>query len=253
MVLRLWQTMGVEKRLCDEYKKESLGVERRNHAWLVGVPDPTGHLPPDTVFIPGMKANQPSEIFTTRSPCYAYEHGRKITTVTEKPKEMALEDWKWLTHELNFGVIIFSNPRPGMKSIPERIANGDLDGDLYLVCWDKTILSAMKAVALKDEESDDDGNLSTVPPNENWFSEAQDIIADAGQTNEIGRLTGILYKSGEKIADTSKLILREPDALAFNEAFNQALEFKKHGRPIELPSHLIEKIPSNLRHLVTPS
>jgi hypothetical protein len=250
MIFRLWQTMGVSKELCDEYKEKSLSPDRRNHGWLAGVPDPTDSLPPDTIFIPGMKACHHLEVFVTRSPCYAYEHGRKLTLVKLKPPQMSQQDWNWLNNELYFGVIIFSNPRPGMKSIPERIANGDLDGDLYLVCWDDQILASMDAVALKDEVSDDDGKLSTGPSSSTWFSDAQDIIVDAGMNNEIGRLTGILYKLGENIADSSESKLQDLDANAYYEAYNQALEFKKHGRPIVLPRHLIEAIPGGLQHLV---
>jgi hypothetical protein len=253
MVFRLWQTMGVTKQMCEVYKKESLTTDRRNHAWLVGVPDPTNSLPPDTVFVPGMKTCQFSDIFVTRSPCYAYDHGRKFATITVKPETMSSEDWNWLNNDLNFGVIIFSNPRPGMKSIPERIANGDLDGDLYLVCWDEDILESMAASPLVDGISCDDGKLSTMPSSPSWFDDAQDIMVDAGLSNEIGYLTGKLYKLAEKLADGSESILKDPDANAYYEAYNQALEYKKHGRRITLPSHLIENIPAKLQHLVQSS
>lgn len=108
MIFRLWQTMGVTKEMCDEYKKESTNVDRRNHAWCVGVPDPTNSLPLDTIFIPGMKTCQPLEIFITRCPCYAYEHGQKLKLVSIKPKKMSDKDWNWLNDDLNFGVVIFS-------------------------------------------------------------------------------------------------------------------------------------------------
>eukprot|EP00980_Cylindrotheca_fusiformis_P019273 scaffold6591_cov106-Cylindrotheca_fusiformis.AAC.3 len=253
MILRLWETMGVPKQLCAEYKKESLTTDRRNHAWLVGVPDPTNGLPPDTVFVPGMKLAGNPDLFVTRSPCYAYDHGRKFATIASKPDCMTTEDWDWLHNELKFGVIIFSNPRKGMLSIPERIANGDLDGDLYLVCWDKEILDSMTAAPLQDKISDDDGKLTTMPYNPDWYSDAQDIMVDAGLNNEIGFLTGKLYKLGEKYADNSESGLKDPDANAFYSAYNQALEYKKHGRPIALPNHLIEAIPPQLRHLVQGS
>ena len=256
MIFRVWQTMGVSEELCQKYAKESIKPEFRNHAWLVGVPDPTDRLPPDTIFVPGMKTIQPTELFVTRSPCYAYEHGRKLSTVTQKPESMPDEDWNWLNDQLNFGVIIFSNPRSGMKSIPERIANGDLDGDLYLVCWDENILNSMKACPLSDEISDDNNNngkLSTGDSNPNWLKDAQDIMIDASVNNGIGRLTGILYRMAEKIADNSDLTLRHPDANACYEAYNSCLEFAKHGRDIILPGHLIEKIPANLRSLLKSS
>ena len=251
MFFRLWKTMKVPKEMCEKYEKSSSRANGRNHAWLVGVPDPTNSLPPDTIFVPGMKNIHPRTLFVTRSPCYAYDHGRKIKNITSKPNNMSDQDWEWLQTNLSFGVVIFSNPRPGKKSIPERIANGDLDGDLYLVCWDENILSAMHAAPLKDEFTDDNGMLKTHDPNPNWFAEAQDIMADVGMVNKIGKLIGTLYKRGEKIADEDHVsVLRNKDANAFFQAYNCALEYKKHGRPIELPPHLIERVPSDLRCLI---
>lgn len=251
MVFRLWKTMGVSRELCDEYKKTSLKAGGRKHAWLVGVPDPTNSLPLDSIFVPGMKAIQPTELFVTRSPCYAYEHGRKLKNITTKPENMSDEDWEFLNNKIHFGVIIFSNPKPDKKSIPERIASGDLDGDLYLVCWDEKILSVMEAVELENEDSEDDGKLKIEESNPNWFEDTQDIMTDIGMTNNMGRLVSKLYTLGEESCDKdTDLILKNPDANAFYEAYNQALEYKKHGCPIELPVHLIKKLPANLRDLV---
>ena len=70
-------------------------------------------------------------------------------------------------------VLLFSLTRDLVKkSIPERIANGNLDGDLYLVCWNKNLLSCMKAEPLKDEIQDDNGTIPTIPSNQNWFKDA---------------------------------------------------------------------------------
>ncbi|KAL3935529.1 MAG: hypothetical protein SGBAC_008972 [Bacillariaceae sp.] len=251
MIFRLWETLGVPKDLCYRYKKESLRPARRNHAWVVGVPDPTGCLPPDTVFVPGIKNQGPYDLFVTRCPCYAHEHGRKFRSLTEKPATMSTEDWDWLHNKFNFGAIIFSNPRPGMMSIPERIANGDLDGDLYLICWDKEVVDTMTALPLVDHPTKDDGKLSTVPSNPNWFRESQDVMIE-NLRFELGYLIGALYKAAEKIANKSDKKLGDPDALALFEAYNEALEYQKHGRPIRLPSHLIDKLKPQLRSFIQP-
>jgi hypothetical protein len=247
MVFRLWKTMGISDEACKDYKKRSLQPEHRNHAWLVGVPDPTSALPPDTVFVPGMKSAQPDELFVTRSPCVKYEDGRILAAMTSKPTGMTQEDWEWL-NGLPFGCVIFSNPREGRMSIPERIASGDLDGDLYLLCWDEIILSQMKAAPLPDLELEDDGKLKVLESADpGWLDKTQEMMLDAGKLNAMGQLTGSLYKLGEKIADKSVLGLRDPDASACFEAYNCALEFKKHGGDISLPQHLHEKIPKKLR------
>jgi hypothetical protein len=173
--------------------------------------------------------------------------------VTSKPDHMSDVDWDWL-NELSFGCIIFSNPRKGMMSMPERIAGGDLDGDLYLVCWDENILSYMNAEPLVDQPAaEEDGRPKEAPANsrDDWLQNAQELMVDASQVNDVGKLTGTLYKLAEKSADNSRLFLKDPDACAFADAYKQALEFTKHGRPIYLPKHLHDKLPKALRTCVT--
>ena len=68
---------------------------------------------------------------------------------------------------------------------------------------------------------------------------------------DIGALTGSLYKLAEKTADASNLFMRDPDAIAFADAYNQALEFGKHGGKIHLPLHLHDKVPARLRKLLS--
>ena len=245
-MLRLFKTLGVTQASGKQYKKESLDPTRRHHAWLVGVVDPTSSLPPDTIFVPGMKTVQRDTLFVTRAPCVKYEDGRMLRHVNRKPPGMTDDDWEWL-NELTFGVIIFSNPRPGKMSIPERIASGDLDGDLYFVCWDNHLISEMKAAPLTDLDCTDDGVLATVPANNDWVQEAQTMMLDVGHLNAVNQLVGKLYTQAGKMADASPICLLDTNAIALFEAYNQALEYKKHGRPIVLPQPLHEKLPAKLQ------
>lgn len=250
MVLDLWKSLGVPERDIQNYKKESLKPDRRNHAWVVGVADSTGSLPPDRIFVPGMGGTQPQELFVTRSPCLKHDHGRLLRTVNSKPTKMSKEEWDEL-QSLPFGSIIFSSPRKNKMSMPERIACGDLDGDLYLICWDSIILSQMKDVEpMQEIPMEDDGVLKTVAPDPNWLEAAHGIMTEAGPTNELGALVGALYKLSEKTAKKSPLHKRDPDAIAYADAYNEALEYKKHGRPIQLPAHLEKDMPKKLRHLI---
>jgi hypothetical protein len=125
-------------------------------------------------------------------------------------------------------------------SMPERIACGDLDGDRYLICWDRAVLSYMiDHDPMSDEPIKDDGILKTVPSNEHWLEDAQKIMFDAKTNNEVGKLFGKLYEMSMEIGKNSEKKKRDPDAMALADAYNEALEFKKHGRPIRLPVHLI--------------
>jgi RNA-dependent RNA polymerase len=136
-------------------------------------------------------------------------------------------------------------------SLPERIANGDLDGDLYLVCWDKEVVDSMTALPLEDQKAEDDGQLATVPSIKEWFHEAQDVMID-NLRFESKNLIGALYNLAKDIADKSEKKLNDPDALALFEAYNEALEYQKLGRPIRLPQHLTGALKPLLQSYVEP-
>jgi hypothetical protein len=251
MVLELWESVGVPDRTIQKYKRESVKLERRNHAWVAGVADPTGSLPPDHILIPGMGNSQPAQLFVTRSPCLQHENARLLKTVNRKPAAMSQEHWHEL-ESLPFGTIIFSNPREGCMSMSERIARGDLDGDLYFICWDEVILSQMTDVdEMFDKPLEDDGILKVFPSNPSWLSDAHEFMIQAGFANEMQRLVGTLYRLSEKIARKSCLKKKDPDAVAIANAYEEALEFKKHGRPIQVPRHLQKDLAKKLHHLVT--
>jgi hypothetical protein len=239
MVLDLWASLGVPDEMLKRYAKESLTSRRHNHAWVGGTADPTGLLPPDHVFVTGMGEKQPDEIFVTRSPCLRHDDGRLVPTFNKQTFKFPDKDWEFL-NSLPFGTIIFSRPQPGRMSMPERIACGDLDGDRYLICWDRAVLSYMiDHDPMSDEPIKDDGILKTVPSNEHWLEDAQKIMFDAKTNNEVGKLFGKLYEMSMEIGKNSEKKKRDPDAMALADAYNEALEFKKHGRPIRLPVHLI--------------
>ena len=137
--------------------------------------------------------------------------------------------------------------------MPERIASGDLDGDLYLICWDAVIVSQMnKVIRMADQPVEDDGTLKTVPSNPNWLEDGRRIMTDATAAADIGALIGKLYTTSMKLARESNLKKADPDAAALADAYNEALEYKKHGRPIRVPQHLINHLPKRFRHLLTP-
>lgn len=252
MILNLWESLGVPEHETKKYQKEALEPQRHNHAWIVGVADPTNEIPPDHVYVPGLFDEQPQKVFVTRSPCLKHSDGRLIKTLRSKPTTMSDVNWNELT-ALPFGSIVFAKPRPGKMSMPERIASGDLDGDLYLVCWDKTILRHMTRVEpMPEMDMEDDGILATGPRNnENWLKDAQDTMVDVNSYTVIGKLTGTLFRLSQKEARESPNFMRDENAIAFADAYNKALEFKKHGNPIYLPLHLHQKLPKGLRQHAT--
>lgn len=109
----------------------------------------TGFLPPGHIFVTGLPIRKEGSqkrlqsVFITRSPCVNPDDVQILPIVTKKPPEMPSSTWKWL-NQLHFGAVIFPRCQSSSElSLPETIASGDLDGDLYFTCWDANILSCL--------------------------------------------------------------------------------------------------------------
>jgi hypothetical protein len=237
----------VPNELCREYTKKSKTRKRLAHAYVGGFADPTDAIPSGSVFVTGSKHLAQVTLFVTRSPCIHPSDGRMLPNLTTKPVAMSTKDWEWL-NELPFGAIIFSGAEEGMKPLPTFIANGDLDGDLYFVCWDAEILGHVKAEAIVNVDLDLEMGDNGPSDDENWLENAQQLMVDPTRYGEQGQLVGKLYKLASKAADeNTELFMNDPDAMAFARAYSEALDYRKHGRNISLPFHLHEKLPLNLR------
>ena len=251
MIPRLLLALGAQALSLEMYLKESLTMNGLAHAYVVGVADPTAALPAGYVFVTGFSnvSTPTGQIFVTRSPCAKASDARMTPMVTSKPDGMAQLDWDWL-NSLPFGAIIFANPKKGIEPLPAQIASGDLDGDRYFILWDRVILQQVKTDPIVENsivEEEDGNKKNDKKPNHNWLKEAQQLMVDSASIQDLGALTGCLYKLAEKTADASNLYMRDPDAIAFANAYNQALEYGKHGGKINLPMHLHAEVPARLR------
>ena len=243
MIPRLFQGVGVPRNLCDSYVIESKRKSRLCHAYVVGVADPTNSLPPGHVFVPGFASvsTPNNKLFVTRSPSVKAPDPKMVPMVTSKPPAMSQEDWDLLL-ALPFGAVIFANPKKGTHPLPAQIASGDLDGDLYFICWNSELLQHITTDPLEEvflEEEGEEEKIGTrVHSCDNWLTEAQNMMIDLTAVEELGALTGQLYRLSQKAADNSQFFMRDRDAVAFGNAFNKALEYQKHGGKIQLPAHL---------------
>ena len=106
-----------------------------NHAYVRGIADPTGKIPPGHVYVTGIKNQdtrdliEKNQIFMTRIPSMKCSQATMMRVIIKKPKGMTDSEFEWL-EELPFGAIIFGFPSEGKLPIPEVIG-GDLDGDRY--------------------------------------------------------------------------------------------------------------------------
>ena len=241
MVRRLMHANGCPLKII----REHVVKQHPEHAWVVGLADPTKKIPSGHIFVTGFKEVRSwrgcKQVFITRSPCVKKEDGRLLPVITEKPSKMDESTWNWLL-DLPFGGVIFStrgskNKRPPLAS---TVASGDLDGDLYLVCWDNQILCRLEdnkppPIKVKVDAP------STGYRNENWLEDAQNFLLDSQRLKEHA-LVGKLYREMEKIQANSPLGMTDPDAVAYAEAYIAAIDNSKHDIGVNLPPHLRKSI-----------
>jgi hypothetical protein len=148
---------------------------------------------------------------------------------------MSSSDWQYI-QEIHFGGIIFGTPLPGQPPMPNTIADGDLDGDLYFVCWSEDILSHIQTVrALPMYEAP---SVTQLEPDiihssidHGWLDAAQDSMRSVGTMVEKHQLIGILFKLTDKAREASE----HEDVHYFSCAYKESIDIGKHGGRVSLP------------------
>jgi hypothetical protein len=256
MIERLWKCLGVPEAVYRKYDRQVRAVHNIQHTYLVGVPDMTGTLPKSHVFIAGFgkEMGMHKKVFVTRSPAVEPSDGHLLPVVNRKPAKMSNADWN-LLESLPFGVLVFGNPRGDETPLPERIAGGDLDGDLYLVCWNEEIVSHIRPVE-KVEFPDDCEHVGKIVDEDeitnskNWLAEAQDFMLDADRYRQINILTGKLYSASGKVADESEDFMHDKLAIQLARAYKLSLDLQKHGGRLRVPASVRDCIDKSLKGLL---
>eukprot|EP00928_Gymnodinium_smaydae_P024264 TRINITY_DN19684_c0_g1_i1.p1 TRINITY_DN19684_c0_g1~~TRINITY_DN19684_c0_g1_i1.p1 ORF type:complete len:344 (-),score=42.48 TRINITY_DN19684_c0_g1_i1:310-1341(-) len=240
MLKRLLTSLQVPSEVVSTYASRG---QLRKEAWVVGVADPTDSLPEGHVYISGLAEShiprigidERPQLFVTRSPCTNPEDGHLLPVVTQQPSGMASEDWAALAAR-HFGEVIFSNKG---KALPEVIAEGDLDGDLYYINWDgdvvKHVVACPTTASVEGASSSSAGDGHAL--GSRWFQEARAYMLSSSAV-KTKQLIGKLYRLGEQVADNCAEGLNHTDAKAYFRAYAQAIDAGKHGNHIHLPAHL---------------
>jgi len=239
MILSVMKALSVPRNVLSEYADASQASRGRGleHSFCVGVADPTNSIPPGHIFVTGVLSTAASQenLFVSRFPCTEAADGRMLPMVRTKPASMAESDWLWM-NDLHFGVVVFGNPLLGCIPLPQTIAGGDLDGDLYFICWNKAILISIDNSFLEEDMVIDEDKPSKFPEwNESWLQDGQDVMRNVKVMYEHHALIGKLYNCMQK-AKTSE------DALCFGRAYKEAIDIGKHGGSVKLPARLREAL-----------
>ena len=236
MVSMLLEGIGVPMGVIQAYKAKPYN---EHIACVVGVADPTGELPAGTVFLTGTKL---SEVFVTRYPCVKVSHGHVLSMPNTKPSSMSASAWEWL-NDLKFGALIFSGK--GHCPLPGICAEGDIDGDLFFICWNDEVVHHVRrhraaatdrlikeemivtAPKMKPAKGGQGGSRRMKAENGGgWLAAAQTHMTDINVLSE--RVTiGAKYKAWKSAVDEHGMA--HPEAEECGDAFTSAIDHGKHG------------------------
>ena len=154
---------------------------------------------------------------------------------------MSPTDWAFLSGQ-KFGSCTF---RSGPESIPMACAKGDLDGDLYVICWDESIIEHLSRRTELEPFVPGRAQARKRDASDGWLGRAQAHLRDPITLQE-GKEIGRYYTAWQKaVKAAGPGGVADADAIALGEAFAQTLERGKHGGVINLPSHLKGRVQGN--------
>ena len=249
MICDLWTYLGASKRGIAAYNERIVhSPSHLKHNYMAGVADSTNAIPQGCVFIPGLDQHLPrncQHIIATRMPCITPSDIVKVPILRSRPSVMSLQDWEWLKN-IPFGMIIFGNSIPGNRPLPNCVAEGDLDGDLYFVCWSNEIITSVSSLQpeLSGMKVDDPGHPSSETPrdlpvqSEEWLSRAQHVAGNLATVLDMQIVIGLLYNASKDLANESSQSFGDRDAISLGKAFIKAIDLQKHGGKVPLPEHL---------------
>ncbi|KAG9448742.1 hypothetical protein H6P81_008707 [Aristolochia fimbriata] len=160
------------------------------------------------------------KIIVTKNPCLHPGDIRVLEAVWEPGlEEMGLVD-----------CIVF--PQKGPRPHPNECSGGDLDGDLYFVCWDSNLVP-MDA----DAPMDYLGRRPRLLDHEVTLEEIHNFFIDY----IINDTLGVISTAHLVHADSEPLKARSPKCLQLAKLQSMAVDFAKTGAPAEMPRVLKPK------------
>jgi hypothetical protein len=225
-------------------------------SFCLGAPDPTplGDIPQGFVAIPGLP-DYVKTILVSRSPCMHNGDMLRLPLLKERPPNMSMQDWNSLNAR-HFGDIYFGH---GTVPLPNLIADGDLDGDLYFVMWDTEIVESVKMSNIADLErrarlskkraTAKQSSNAALRNNPDWFTDMRSAVANVGFEIRVSELISHLYREAKAELENEAMVYA--DYVALGNAYKKSLDVKKHGDSVELPEHLWNAVPDDLHVFLT--
>ncbi|KAG8818545.1 hypothetical protein FRC18_012430 [Serendipita sp. 400] len=194
-------------------------------AWtLVGVSDEWGYLNEGEIFAyvctrDGRKEYIKGPVLISRSPTVHPGDARMVQAIGEPPED-APRGLRELTN-----CVVF--PCAGERSLPDMLAGGDLDGDIYCLIKDER---------LHPKSEYPPGNYDPLPPVElDRPSDGKDV-ADFVINYIKNDILGIIATQHLLTADIGPLCMADPDCIQLARFHSHAVDFPKSGHRVDADS-----------------
>ncbi|CAD8165052.1 unnamed protein product [Paramecium pentaurelia] len=190
--------------------------------------------------------NIQGEVLVTRNPCLHPGDIKKLNALSTQ--EILKRNNGKNPYGQLINCLIF--PASG-NSLPCQIAGGDLDGDLYFICWDNRLLppELVKSMVY-DNMKQNQVQYKKIDFRENnqKFHENVDKNFDMKSMFDFlylylnSETLGLIDNSHLAWADKSNKIANDPNCLELAELHSDAVDFVKTGKQVNLDTKLLSKI-----------
>ncbi|TBU29169.1 RdRP-domain-containing protein [Dichomitus squalens] len=188
-------------------------------AYLFGVVDEAGVLAPNEVHVnlPNRSGVLVRDVIVGRNPSYHPGDFRKLRAV----------DHPSLRHHRN--CIVFSSN--AAHSIPDTIAGGDLDGDMYFVCWDPCLIPPREAPPFSRAQSATAAaQAGTAPASATrQLSNMPKAAIDTFMQLKFSRLLGMMAKEWTRQVELTPDLARSAYCQELVPLIESALDLMKSG------------------------
>lgn len=134
--------------------------------------------------------------------------------------------------ELHHMVDCIVFPQQGERPHPDECSGSDLDGDLYFISWDKSLIPPQQ-----DPPMDYDPPPTTTLDHNVTIEEIQEYFANYMLNDTLG----IIANRHTVFADNDPAMARSETCLELARLFSLAVDFPKTGIPAQIPSTLTPK------------
>ena len=205
-------------------------------ACLMGVLDETGVLEYGETYI-HIKMENSKEVeerditgpvAVTKNPCFHPGDVRLLTAVNERTLRRR---GAHLSFDHHVNVVVF--PQKGPRAHPNEISGSDLDGDLYFVTWDETLLPSEMYPPMDYSPS----GKSMEGEGEITSEKLKDFFFKFVSTDNLGKIANAHLA----VADYSVDKALNKDCLALAQLHSIAVDFAKTETSVEIPPDIKPK------------